>query len=78
MFKGNNKENLKSSDIFKGCRRRSGVFIVNFEHISNLFRMFILMTLNRQMMTLNRQMFAGIYQLENVRKCCSGVLYQYH
>ena len=30
-------------------RRRSGVFIVNFEHISHLVLVFLLLTLNRQM-----------------------------
>ena len=29
-------------------RRRSGVFIVNFEHISHLFLVFLLFTLNKQ------------------------------
>ena len=29
--------------------RRSGVFIVNFEHISHLFLVFLLLTLNMQM-----------------------------
>ena len=36
--------------------RRSGVFIVNFEHISHPFLNFILLT-------LNRQLFAGILAL---------------
>ena len=40
MFKVNNKNNRW---------RRSGVFIVNFEHISHLFLVFILLTLNKQM-----------------------------
>ena len=31
-------------------RRRSGVFIVNFEHISHLFLAFLLLTLNKQML----------------------------
>ena len=30
--------------------RRSGVFIVNFEHISRLFLNFILLTLNKKML----------------------------
>ena len=37
MFKINNKD-----------RRRSGVFIVNFEHISHLILVFLLLTLNMQ------------------------------
>ena len=31
----------------KRYERRSGVFIVNFEHISQLFLVFLLLTLNR-------------------------------
>ena len=31
----------------KGERRRSGVFIVNFEHVSHLFLVFLLLTLNK-------------------------------
>ena len=31
--------------------RRSGVFIVNFEHISHLFLVFLLFTLNTQMLS---------------------------
>ena len=38
MFKVNNKD----TDVFIG----SGVFIVNFEHISNLVLMFLLLVLN--------------------------------
>ena len=36
MFKVNNKD----------TSRRSGVFIVNFEHVSHLFLVFLLLTLN--------------------------------
>ena len=32
------------------CRHRSGVFIVNFEHISRLFLEILLLTLNKQML----------------------------
>ena len=32
--------------MFKVNRRRSGVFIVNFKHISHLVLVFILLTLN--------------------------------
>ena len=38
MFKGNNKDS--------GMTPRSGVFIVNFEHISHLVLMFMLLNLN--------------------------------
>ena len=44
MFKGNYKNTRKRH------WRRSGVFIVNFEHISDLFLVFLLLTLNKQML----------------------------
>ena len=37
MFKVNNKD----------AKRRSGVFIVNFEHISHLVLVFLLLTLSK-------------------------------
>ena len=39
MFKANNKDPERR-------RRRSGVFIVNFEYISHLVLVFLLLTLN--------------------------------
>ena len=33
--------------------RRSGVFIINFEHISQLFLMFLLLTLNKYILAEN-------------------------
>ena len=39
MFKVNNKD----------TRRRSGIFIVNFEHIPHLVLVFLLLTLNMQL-----------------------------
>ena len=42
MFKVNNKDT--------GQWRRSGVFIVNFEHISYLFKVFLLLTLSKQVL----------------------------
>ena len=41
MFKVNNKNTV---------RRRSGVFIINFEHILHLFLVFLLLTLYNQML----------------------------
>ena len=41
MFKVNNKNTR---------RRRSGVFFVNFEHISHLFLVFLFLTLQKQML----------------------------
>ena len=55
MFKVNNKNTRTRREIFssltiktsKRCHwRRSGVFIVNFEHISHLVLVFLLLTLN--------------------------------
>ena len=46
MFKVNNKDTGTS-------RRRSGVFIVNFERISHLFLVFLLLTLDMQLPTGN-------------------------
>ena len=45
MFKINNK------DTRKRPWRRSGIFIVNFEHISHLALVFLLLTLSREMST---------------------------
>ena len=41
MFKVNNKDTRTTT-------RRSGVYIVNFEHISYLVLVFLLLTLSRQ------------------------------
>ena len=43
--------------------RRSSVFIVNFEHISHLFLVFILLTLNKQML-------AGLFLIFYNNKSC--------
>ena len=56
LFKANNRITRKKSEICSELTiksperrlwRRSGVFIVNFEHLSNLFLMFLLLTLNK-------------------------------
>ena len=55
LFKVNNGNTRKSCGIFSKLttktperrRRRSGVFIVNFENISHLFLVFLLLTLNK-------------------------------
>ena len=60
MFKVNNRNtrikfeicpNLKIKTIKQRQWCRSGVFIVNFEHISHLVLVFLLVTLSRQMST---------------------------
>ena len=43
LFKVNNKNTRKMCEIY----RRSDVFIVNFGHISQLFLVFLLLTLNK-------------------------------
>ena len=56
MFKINNRNTRKRYDICSELTmktperrqlRRSGVFTVNFEHISHLFVVFLLFTLNK-------------------------------
>ena len=58
MFKVNNRNTRRRCEIFpeltiKTRKRRqwcrSGVFIVNFEHISHFVLVFLLLTLSRQM-----------------------------
>ena len=55
MFKVNNKNTRTSCEICSKLtiktpeRWRSGVFIVNFEHVSHLVQLFSLLTLRRQM-----------------------------
>ena len=44
---------MLSSGIAKGHWRCSGVFIVNFEHISHLVLVLLLLTLSRQIPTGN-------------------------
>ena len=48
LFKVNNKIIRKRPEICsKRQHRRSGVFIVNFEHILHLFLVFLLLTLSK-------------------------------
>ena len=58
MFKVNNRNTRTSCEICSKLTikipeqrqwRRSGIFIVNFEHISQLALVFLLLTLSRQM-----------------------------
>ena len=59
LFKVNNKNTRKGCELCleltiktpeRSQARRFGVFIVNFEYISHLFLVFLLMTLNKQML----------------------------
>ena len=59
LFKINNRKTRKRCEIFSKLtvktperrqRRRSGVFIVNFENILHLFLVFLLLTLNKKML----------------------------
>ena len=55
LFKVNNRKNTKKCELLceKRCQWRcSGVFIINFEHISHLFLVFQLLTLNKQMLAV--------------------------
>ena len=56
LFKFNNRDRRKRCEICSKLiiktperlqSRRSGVFMVNFEHISHLFPLFLLLTLNK-------------------------------
>ena len=51
LIKTNNRNTRKRCELWssynKNTRRRFGVFIVNFEHISHLFLVFLLLTLNK-------------------------------
>ena len=76
MLKFNNRNIRKSGEICSKLTiltselrqlRRSGVFIVNFEHISNLFLVF-------QLLTLNKQMLAGYVRSVYIF-CLSSLLY---
>ena len=56
-------QKIGNSNLFKVATkakphwRCSGVFIVNFEHISHLFLMFLLFTKNKKMLTVNNIFF---------------------
>ena len=48
MLKANNKDSKTSSMTSSSVFNSSGVFIVNFEHISHPFLVFFLLSLNRE------------------------------
>ena len=53
LFKVNNKNSRKRYEICSKLTIKTlvfGVYIVNFEHISHLFLVFLLLTLNTQML----------------------------
>ena len=49
LLKVNNRNTRTRCEIRCDAKRRSGVFIVNFEHISHLVPVFLLLTLNMQL-----------------------------
>ena len=58
LFKVNNRNTGKECEICSELKikppekhnyHRSGIFVVNFEHISQLFLVFLLLSLNRKM-----------------------------
>ena len=62
LFKVNNRNTRKRWEISSKLTiktperhhwRRSGFFIVHFEHISHLFQVFLLLTLNKEMLAGN-------------------------
>ena len=62
-FTGNPADNymLKVNNGNTKTWRRSGVFIVNFEHISHLVLVFVLLTLSRQMPAGKQQRLSSIF-----------------
>ena len=64
MFKINNKKTPER----RHCRR-SRVFIVNFKHISHLFLVFLLLTLNRLMLADS----TVIFKIEENKNISFGV-----
>ena len=65
MFKINNKKTPER----RHCRR-SRVFIVNFKHISHLFLVFLLLTLNRLMLA---EYSTVIFKIEENKNISFGV-----
>ena len=55
MFKFKNKDTRERLQW-----RRSGVFIVNFEHISHFVLVFLMLTLSKQMPAVKLLVFNGI------------------
>ena len=74
LFKVNNRNTRKKWEICSKLTiktrqwRRSGVFIVNFEHTSNLFLVFLLLTLKRPGRLLN------VLCMFNLRPVSTGIL----
>ena len=58
---------LEFSRIIKWEWRRSGVFIVNFEHISHLVLVFLLLTLNMQLAAEKQNAHHIVQVFENVK-----------
>ena len=68
---------FESQAAFTSQWRHSGVFIVNFEQISLIVLVFLLLTLNKQMPTEAAKVFCKIVYLENLqenaeKKICFG------
>ena len=50
LFKVNNKNTRKRYEICSKLTIKTGVFIVNFEHILHIFLLLLLSTLNKQIL----------------------------
>ena len=46
---------MKTPERKNTRKRRSGIFIINFEHLSHFFLVFLLLALNKQMLAGNAQ-----------------------
>ena len=57
MFKVNNKTTRTTSFMSLWCLHRSGLFIVNFEYISNLFLVLLLMTYSTSILRFARNFY---------------------
>ena len=78
LFKFNSRNTRKRCEIFskltiktpERCQwRRSGVFIVNFEHISHLFLVFLLLTLNNNCLRVKSCWLSSVIWSGSFKSC---------
>ena len=58
--------------------RRSGVFIVNFEHISHIFLVFLMLTLNKQMLARKFNIFDSYCYLRHCTSFWAVAVYTFN
>ena len=77
LFKVNNRNTRKKWHMFKVNNkwRRSGLFIVNFEHISCIFSVCLLLTLNKQMLAGKACLWYSYYSLLTIEKNISEFIW---